>query len=79
MVHYVFWLFSGGARASWPAKGGGVPKPPSHPATARRTSQLRNEAPAILGCVHICQLGGVVPTVGACCQFNHAHHFEPPH
>ena len=39
MVHYVFWLFSGGALASQPARGGGgVPKPPSHPAAARRSS-----------------------------------------
>ena len=38
MVHYVFWLFSGGAPASQPAGGGGVPKPPSHPAAARRSS-----------------------------------------
>ena len=41
MVHYVFWLFSGGAPASQPAKGGGgggFPKPPSHPAAARRSS-----------------------------------------
>ena len=45
MVHYVFWLFSGGAPASQPAsqgggggEGGGFPKPPSHPAAARRSS-----------------------------------------
>ena len=39
MVHYVFWLFSGGAPASQPARGGGgFPKPPSHPAAARRSS-----------------------------------------
>ena len=39
MVHYVFWLFSRGAPASQPARGGGgVPKPPSHPAAARRSS-----------------------------------------
>ena len=41
MVHYVFWLFSGGAPASQPARGGGVPKPPSHPAAARRSSTGR--------------------------------------
>ena len=41
MVHYVFWLSSGGALASQPARGGeggGFPKPPSHPAAARRDS-----------------------------------------
>ena len=40
MVHYVFWLFSAGAPASQPASqgGGGVPKPPSHPAAPRRSS-----------------------------------------
>ena len=37
MVHYVFWLFSGGA--SQPGGGGGVPKPPSHLAAARRSSK----------------------------------------
>ena len=37
MVHYAFWLFSGGAPASQEG-GGGVPKPPSHPAAARRSS-----------------------------------------
>ena len=43
MVHYVFWLFSGGAPASQPASpgGGGFPKPPSHPAAARRSSTGR--------------------------------------
>ena len=42
VVHYVFWLFSGGAPASQQAsKGGaGVPKPPSHPAAARRSSKV---------------------------------------
>ena len=45
MVHYVFWLFSGGAPASQPARGGGgegggFPKPPSHPAAARRSSYV---------------------------------------
>ena len=44
MVHYVFWLFSRGAPASQPARGGGregggFPKPPSHPAAARRSSK----------------------------------------
>ena len=46
MVHCVFWRFSGGAPASQPAsqpgrgggEGGGFPKPPSHPAAARRNS-----------------------------------------
>ena len=39
MVHYVFWLFSGGTPASQPAGGGGGgPKPPSHSAAARRSS-----------------------------------------
>ena len=38
MVHYVFWLFSGGAPASRQPGGGGLPKPPSHLAAARRIS-----------------------------------------
>ena len=37
MVHYVFWLFSGGAPASQ-GGGGGFPMPPSHRAAARRSS-----------------------------------------
>ena len=51
MVHYVFWLFSGGAPASQPKGGGGgeFPKPPSHPA-ARRSSF----AFLALHCVQIC-------------------------
>ena len=36
---YVFWLLSGGAPASQSARGGGFPKPPSHPAAARRSSK----------------------------------------
>ena len=49
MVHCVFWRFSGGAPASQPAsqpgrggggEGGGFPKPPSHPAAARRNSKV---------------------------------------
>ena len=39
MVHYVFWLFSGGAPASQPAKGGGEGGGfQSLPAAARRSS-----------------------------------------
>ena len=38
MVHYIFWLFSGGAPASQLAKRGGFPKPPGLPAAAWRSS-----------------------------------------
>ena len=57
MVHYVFWLFSGGAPASQPARGGGgegggFPKPPSHPAAARRSS--------LVLCARLCAVRGWV-------------------
>ena len=39
---YVFWLFSGGALARQPAKGGFQSLPCSHPATARRSTEAQD-------------------------------------
>ena len=74
MVHYVFWLFSGGTPTSQPAGGGGgggFPKPPSQPAAARRSSFDSQEqsmcrqhfgqlGPYLLPCVLICILSMAV-------------------
>ena len=57
MVHYVFWLFSGGAPASQlTGRGGGIRKPPSHPAAARRSSQRRHLFLWVSCCLWMCSL-----------------------